>query len=219
MSDGKPCVLIVDDDADTRKILSDWSVYQGYEAAVAADGQEALILAAMRPIDLALVDVWMPGPSGIKLATELKKLHPKIKVIIITAHGSIEDAAEAVRQGAFHYLAKPLRMNLLQNTVEEALAAQSTPTRGQEDLAIDLRERHVSLKGKLIALTVLEERVLACLIQHRGRVVSYDALWCQGWDYHSPTDKGLVQRAMSRLRKKLGDDWIVCVRGQGYRMR
>lgn len=112
-----PRVLIADDEADARRMLFDWLTYQGYEVVVAAGGEEALALAAKQPLDLALVDMVMPGPSGMALAERLKELWPEMEVIIVTAFGSILDAAEAVRRGAFHYLPKPPNLKRLQAVV------------------------------------------------------------------------------------------------------
>jgi len=115
-------------------------------------------------------------------------------------------------------LADALRQPLA--TVEEALVVQQSWAQDQvEEWVINLREGHVSLVGKLLKLTALEERLLACLVRRRGQVVSYDELWREGWGYDGSLDKGVIQRAMSRLRKKMGHGWIVCVRGRGYRLR
>jgi DNA-binding response OmpR family regulator len=220
MSSKKPCILIADDNVDLGKILSDRLAYQGYETIVATDGQEALTLAAVHPLALALVDVWMPGPSGMQLVTQLKELQPNLEVIIITAYGSIEDAAEAVRQGAFHYLTKPFKVKLLQATVEEALAARRARARIQVgEWTVDLLEERVSSIGSPVTLTSLEERLLICLARWRGQVVGYGELWRKGWGYDSRPDRVLIQRSISRLREKLGKEWIVTIRGRGYCLR
>jgi DNA-binding NarL/FixJ family response regulator len=133
MSGGPPRILIVDDEFDMRKILTDCLQHQGYETFTACNGQEALALATAHPLDLALIDVWMPPPAGMALAAQLQALQPHVKVIIITAHGSIEQATEALRGGAFHYLEKPLRMRRLVETVKEALATGQAEGQGQVD--------------------------------------------------------------------------------------
>jgi two-component system response regulator (stage 0 sporulation protein F) len=117
----KSRVLIADDETDMRDMLSDLMRYEGYEALPAADGRKALALAAAQPLDLALVDVCMPGPSGMALVNQPKALHPDIKAIVITAYGSLEDGGDAVRSGAFHYLLKPLSVERLRAAIKEAL--------------------------------------------------------------------------------------------------
>jgi FixJ family two-component response regulator len=101
--------LVADDDMDTRKIWSDSLTYWGANVLNASDGDQALCLAAKYPIDLALLDVRMPGPSGMELAARLQQLDPGVAVIIVTAHASIERAVDAMRRGAFTYLSKPCR--------------------------------------------------------------------------------------------------------------
>lgn len=215
-----PRVLIADDEADARRMLFDWLTYQGYEVVVAAGGEEALALAAKQPLDLALVDMVMPGPSGMALAERLKELWPEMEVIIITAYGSIVDAAEAMRRGAFHYLPKPLGMKLLQATVEEALAVQRARTQVRVgELVVDLQAGQVSLRGEPVKLTSLEERLLVCLARRQEQAVGYDELWGTVWGYDGSPDKRVIQKAASRLRERLGEEWIVAVRGRGYRLR
>lgn len=219
LSEHKPRVLVADDDAETQKILSDWLTYQDYEVVVAADGEKALALAAAQSLDLALVDVVMPEPGGMALTRRLKELWPEIEVIIITAFGCPEDAAEAVRGGAFHYLTKPLSLKRLGEVVNEAWALRQARAQVQVgELIVDLRTGRGMLRGEVMALTPLEERLLACLARRQGQVVSYDELWREGWGYDSPLDKAVIQRAMSRLREKFSRERIVCVRGHGYRL-
>ncbi len=122
----KTRILVADDDFDTQKILSDFLAHHGYEPIVAIHGKHALKLASSLEPDLALVDVRMPGPSGMSLAAQLKQICPEMEVIIITAYGTVEAAAEAIRQGVFHYLTKPLNMQRLLTTVREAVGNKTS---------------------------------------------------------------------------------------------
>ena len=123
MSEDKVLILIADDDMDTRTILVDYLSHRGYEVAAARDGNEALELAKAWPPDLALLDVMMPGRSGVGLASLLKELYPDIQVIIITAYGSIGLAVEAMQKGAFCYLTKPIRLQQLLKTIQDVMNA------------------------------------------------------------------------------------------------
>jgi DNA-binding NarL/FixJ family response regulator len=150
MPEYQTCVLVTDDDWGTRTILSDVLAYHGYEPLVASDGEQALALAATRPLDVACVDLVMLGPAGLELARRLKALQPQMEVILITAFGSTELVAEAMRQGAFYYLNKPLRPARLLEVVEEACAEQKA------------REQTL---GPLKALTRREREALAWLAE------------------------------------------------------
>ena len=216
----QPRILVADDDVDTRDMLSDLLSHEGYEPLVAADGERALTLAAKQPLDLALVDMVMPGPSGMSLAARLKELKPDLDVIIITAYGSEELAAEAMCRGAFYYLPKPLNLKLLPAKVEKALASRQEPQILRvKGLTLNLTTRHVMVAGESVALSCQEFDLLAYMVSHPCRTVSYDELWGGVWSLDSSPDKGVVQRTMSRLREKIGRDRIVCVWGKGYLLR
>lgn len=215
----QPCVLIAAGDKGAREMLADRLTLWGYKAITAGGGEAALKLAATNQLGLALLDVQMPGPAGMELAGQLKEVQPGMEAIIITACGSVSEAVEAMHQGAFYYLLKPLDWELLREKVDQAWAVFQERAQIQAgELVIDLQECLVTLKGRPIKLTLLECRILICLAQQQGQVASYDELWREGWNYKGPPDRGLIQRTMSRLREKLGEEWIVCVRSRGYRL-
>ncbi len=165
MLERRPRLLIADDNVDTRYILSGFLAHRGYETIVASNGEKALALAARLPLDLALLDVVMPGPSGVELAARLKDLQPQIEVILITAYGSLEQAVEAMRQGVFYYLAKPLELKRVLAVVEEAWAKQQA-------LAEETPEMSEALRG----LTCREREVLALLGEGRTDLEMAEAL-------------------------------------------
>lgn len=111
-----PSLMVVDDDATFRKRVLRAFEARGYEVCGAPDAEEALALAREETPELALVDLRMPGRSGLELVRELKQLDPSINVVVLTGYGSIATALEAVRLGATHYLTKPA-------DVDEILAA------------------------------------------------------------------------------------------------
>jgi DNA-binding response OmpR family regulator len=221
-----PRILIADDDFDTRQILFDWLTHQGYECVAAANGETALALATAHPLDLALLDVRMPGPAGMDLAPRLKEQHSGIKIIIITAYGSTKEGVAAIRSGAFHYLLKPLDVRQVLTAVKEALSPQEEQLRTVkvfEDLSINLARREATWRGQLVSLTKLEFDVLAYLARHRERAVACDELLDQVWSYPPGAgDPAQVRNTVKRLRKKLKGDAgcpcpVVTVRGVGYR--
>lgn len=102
-----PVMLIVDDDDRFRERLEKSLVLRGYEVLAASDQATAMVLAAHRQIDRALVDLRMPGPSGLVLIRELLQLQPAVQIVVLTGYGSIATAVEAMRLGARDYLTKP----------------------------------------------------------------------------------------------------------------
>jgi two-component system nitrate/nitrite response regulator NarL len=122
-----PCVLVADDHQDTRNMLTHGLRCIGCDVLAADCGKEALRLAAAHHPDLALLDVVMPGPSGMQLAALLREQDPAIEIVIVTAHSSVEHAVEAMRRGACYYMSKPLNMSKLLAVVEEACVQRQAP--------------------------------------------------------------------------------------------
>ena len=106
-NEDRPSLLLVDDDDDFRTVLCGALEKRGYEVTTAANVNEALILAEQSPPEFAVVDLKMPGPSGLVLARRLKELDAATRIVMLTGYASITTAVEAVKLGATHYLAKP----------------------------------------------------------------------------------------------------------------
>ena len=125
-----PSLLIVDDDRVLRDRLARALRARGYDVRAAADYAAALQLAAAEPPEMAVVDLRIPGGSGLDVVRELKKLEPATKIVVLTGYGSIATAIEAVRIGATYYLAKPADADeiLAAFTRDEATAAPATQT-------------------------------------------------------------------------------------------
>ncbi len=102
-----PSLLLVDDDATFREVLSRAMQKRGFEVTVAEDATCALMLAEANPPEYAVVDLKMPGPSGLVLVKRLKELDAATRIVVLTGYASIATAVEAVKLGATHYLAKP----------------------------------------------------------------------------------------------------------------
>src|SRR4029453_15200429 len=114
-------VLIVEDDALARKGMADLLTLWGYEVASAADGAEALERVAEEPPAVVGSDLVMPGVEGLPLFSALRVDHPEVAVIMLTGQGSIESAVQAMKEGAYDYLTKPLDPGRLQVLLERAL--------------------------------------------------------------------------------------------------
>src|SRR5262250_2929951 len=114
-------ILVVDDEKSQREILELILTEEGYEVTTAASGEAAIKFAKDKRFDLALTDLKMTGMDGIELLQHLLALDSSIIVILLTAHGSIESAKEALRRGAFDYLQKPFDREALLQTIKRAL--------------------------------------------------------------------------------------------------
>src|ERR671932_2589601 len=115
-------ILVVDDEKSQREILEMILSTEGYDVTPAASGEAALKLARERRYDLVLTDLKMTGMDGVELLQRLLAHDSSIIVILLTAHGSIESAKEALRRGAFEYLEKPFEREQLLETIRRALS-------------------------------------------------------------------------------------------------
>src|SRR3989442_13869019 len=133
-------ILVVDDEPASRKGLQELLTVWGYDVSSAADGQEALERAAVRAPDLVIADLVMPGIDGLELLTRLKRDFPTTAVVFLTGQGSIETAVQAIKDGAYDYLTKPVDPTRLQLLLDRALERSET-AREVQLLRRQLRQR------------------------------------------------------------------------------
>ncbi len=137
----KKRILIVDDEENIRRTLSNILRDEGYEVASAADGDEGWAEAQSGAYDLILLDIWLPGIDGLEVLSRIKKVKPMLPVVIMSGHGTIETAVKATRLGAFDFLEKPLSLDRLLIVTQNALKLRSLE-RENIDLKGQLGERH-----------------------------------------------------------------------------
>lgn len=127
-------IMIVDDEQNIRDIISEFLSETGYSVAVAVDGLDALEKVQYEQYDLYIIDVYMPRMDGIELLTRLKEIQPLAVVIVTTGFSSIDVAIRAIRNGAFHYLTKPIQaeelLKVVESGLEHSLALSEVPTSG-----------------------------------------------------------------------------------------
>ena len=215
-------VLVVEDDMVLRTCIEDGLVDAGYKVLSAADGAGfAAMVETFRP-DVALLDVMLPGASGLQLARHLRE-HTQASVLFLTARDAVADRLAGFDAGADDYIVKPFVMaELLART--RAVLRRSGRTRSRRlqvaDLLVDEDAGEVIRDGVVIPVTATEMRLLAYLARNRGRVLSKTQILTQVWGYEA-YDPNLVEAYVSGIRRKLeanGDRLIHTVRGVGYRM-
>lgn len=138
----KTHILVVDDEPVARLSLAELLSLEGYVASAAASGEEALQLLAEVACDLAIVDIKMPGMDGLELIKAMRECAPDTIIIMLTAHGTLETAVQAMRQGAHDYLLKPANVNEILESVKGGLVKRRREVRRQELLS--LMERTLS---------------------------------------------------------------------------
>lgn len=219
-------VLVVEDDEIQRALIRETLEREGHEVHEAEDGRTALAAAAATSPGLVLLDVSLPGASGLEVLRVLRQASD-VPVILVTGKAEESDRVLGLGLGADDYVVKPFYPRELAARVE-ALLRRSGRDRAPDkiehgSLAIDLGSREITLAGEKVDCSVKEFDLLAFLAASPHRVHSREDLLHAVWGSSSAwQDPGTVTEHVRRLRSKLGDDadaprWIVTVRGVGYR--
>jgi DNA-binding response OmpR family regulator len=219
-------VLVVEDDADIRCIVTTVVARGGYGVYEAADGREALRAVHEKRPDLVVLDLGLPGVDGWQVLERIRDISD-VPVLILTARDAEADTVRALGSGADDYLTKPFRSQELLARVSALLRrsmAPHAPASGYADrrLVVDPLNLEVFWDARQVTLTVTEFRLLHALVRHVGQVLSPEQLLAQAWNDPTGIGPDRVKYALMRLRRKLG--WtdagpIETVRGAGYRYR
>ena len=219
-------LLVVDDEATIRELLSGSLRFAGYEVVTAANGAEAVrAAAAMRP-DLVLLDVMMPGGDGFEVVRRVRDTNPDVPVIFLTARDEVADRVTGFDLGADDYVTKPFSLDevlaRIRAVLKRAGQGASASRLQVADLVLDEDLHEVRRGGAAIALTPTEFRLLRFLMTNAGRVVSKAQIFDHVWEYNPAGDGGVVEPCISYLRRKVDQAeprLIHTVRGIGYVLR
>ncbi|HLZ74997.1 phosphate regulon transcriptional regulator PhoB [Phenylobacterium sp.] len=221
-----PHILVVEDEDSLATLLQYNLQKEGYDIAVAGDGEEALMLVDERLPDLIVLDWMLPKVSGIEVCRRLRQRNEtrNVPIIMLTARGEESDRVRGLDTGADDYLVKPFSMTELTARIRAVLRrirpglAEDRVRRG--DLLIDRVAHRVKRAGAEIHLGPTEFRLLDYLMQHPGRVFSREQLLDAVWGSDVYVEARTVDVHIGRLRKALGvsesDDPIRTVRSAGY---
>ncbi len=226
----KATLLIVDDEPDVREVLEEYFVAHGYAAVGAASADAARSLASQQTIDLALVDIHMPGEDGLSLARHLRERHAGIAIVMLTSAATVVDRIVGLEMGADDYVPKPFDPRELLARVKSVLRRTSAAARaelGAERVRIgrcvlDLAAHRLSDdQGVEVPMSPLEFDLLKAFAQHPNRPLSRESILNSSqqrdWD---PFDRSVDLRVM-RLRRKVEPDpehpqFIRTLRNAGY---
>jgi len=171
----------------------------------------------------------MTGIDGIGVLKAVKREHPQTDVIIMTAYGTIKNAVEAMKLGAYDYVTKPFSPRELASRVKAALRRAEMPSAGQkttmsidQDLTVDFQRYEVLVRGQRVKLRPTEYRLLYHLVNNAGRVMTHEMLLSKVWGYEYRDDTQLLRLYITYLRQKIEPDpshprYIFNERGIGYR--
>ena len=225
-------ILVVDDEPVFIEALTISLEREGFGVIAAADGPAALKAISEKDPDLILLDVMLPGMSGIDVCREIRK-SSSVPVIMVTAKGEEIDAVVGLEVGADDYITKPYRLRELiarirailrrsENSPKEDETTSNPEVLVEGAVRLDLERPELSVDGELISLALREFELLSYLMENSGRVVTRESLmqnvW--GWDYIGDTKT--IDVHVKRLRSKIESDpsaplRISTIRGVGYR--
>lgn len=220
-------ILVAEDDRDIADLIAHYFSRAGWRAHITASGDEALASARRSPADLVVLDIMLPGLSGLEVCRALRadKSTASIPIIMLTARAEESDRIIGLEIGADDYISKPFspnelvaRVRALMRRSKRAEPVGSTLAFGP--LVMDLGRHTVLDEGREVKLTAKEFMLLQYLLQHRGRVLSRDLLLGDVWGYRYTGGTRTVDVHVRRLREKLPFlvEALVTVKQFGYKL-
>jgi DNA-binding response OmpR family regulator len=216
-------ILVIEDEARILAFLERGLEAEGYAVACAADGRSGLARAVDEHWDLVLLDLLLPGLTGLEVLEALHRRRPDLPVLILSARTDLQTKLQGCHLGAGDYVAKPVALDELLARVRVQLRRSrpdddANSVRGGR-LVLDLARRQARLDDVICDLSDREFRLLHHLVLHAGEVISRERLLADVWGYTFDPGSNVVEVCVRRLRKKLGPDApIETVRHAGYRL-
>lgn len=214
-------MLVVEDDPDLRRQLSDALTHAGYAVDTSEDGEDGHFLGDTEPYDAVILDLGLPKMDGVTVLERWREDGKDFPVLILTARDRWSEKVAGFDAGADDYLTKPFYTEELLARVRALLRRASGHASAAlecGDLRVDTRAARATVGGKAIKLTAHEYRVLQYMMHHQGRVVPRTELVEHIYDQDFDRDSNTIEVFIGRLRKKIGSDRIATERGLGYRL-
>ena len=226
MGEQRPKILIVDDEEGVQKFVAAMLAKAGYDSAIAASGADALRLADKEHPDAVILDLKLPGMSGLDVCSELRRWYHG-PILVLSGLGDESTIVSALDRGADDYLIKPFRSEEFLARLR-ALLRRSQTDRSEEsvvelgEITVDFLQRQVYTEGEPVHLTRTEFDILAYLVSNRHRVVSSEALLKAVWGPHHGEYAQTLRVHVGHIRKKIEPDssrprYLLTAVGIGYR--
>ena len=217
---------MIDDDPAVTSLLKRGLSYEGYAVDIAASGEAGLAIARERPPDLVILDIMMPGLSGLEVLQRLHAADARLPVLLLTARDAPADQVQGLESGADDYVVKPFTFEVLLARVRALLRrreGERPPRLRFSDLVLDTGTHTVRRGQREIALTSLEFKLLQEFLLHPRQVLSKEVLLDRVWGYDFGGNTNIVEVYVKQLRQKLeaqGEPRLLhTIRGAGYVLR
>ena len=221
-------ILLIEDEEKLARMVELELRYEGYEVEKAFDGRTGLELALSGGFDLILLDIMLPALSGMEVLRRLRK-ESAVPVIMLTARDTVVDKVSGLDMGADDYVTKPFAIEELLARIRAALrkrpaqAEEAAPLLTAGPLVMDTERHEVTVNGQAVTLTRREFDLLRCLLEHKEKVLTREALLDQVWGFDFAGETNAVDVYIRFLRSKIDEQFgvklIHTVRGVGYTIR
>lgn len=218
-------ILVVEDEKKLARVLQLELEYEGYQVTTIHDGREAMDLISEQDFDLILLDVMLPGLSGMEILRRMRKDEQLTPVILLTARDETYDKVSGLDLGANDYITKPFEIEELLARIRAQLRSNQDQSKHEnnqikvKDLIIDEMQYQTTWQGELVELTKREFDLLVYLAKNANQVLSRDQLLSQVWGYDYAGETNVVDVYVRYIRQKTDYQLIETVRGIGYIIR
>jgi DNA-binding response OmpR family regulator len=218
-------ILVVEDEPDVVDLIRYHLHRAGFEVLTALNGPAGLTVAIESRPDAIVLDILLPQMTGIEVCKALREANQTadIPILILTAKAEISDRIAGLELGVDDYITKPFSPRELvlrvQNLLRRLRVVRNSSVLMVDEFRVDKGNYEITIQGRRLDLTTTEFKLLAALVEHRGRTLSRETLLHDVWGYKNAIDTRTVDTHVRRLREKLGPaaDRIVTMRGEGYR--
>lgn len=214
-------ILIAEDEPRISSFIQKGLSANGFAVTVVSDGVSAYEYARAGQFDLMVLDIGLPGMDGFAVLERLRAEGSSIPVIVLTARTSVHDTVAGLEGGADDYMPKPFRFEELLARVRLRLAPERTGelvVLSCGGLQLDLRTRQALVAGRTVDLSAREFALAETFMRHPGQVLSREQLLSRVWGYDYDPGSNVVDVYVRYLRRKLGAERFVTLRGMGYRL-
>ena len=217
-------LLVIEDDVTLRESLARQLGEAGFAVEQAADGTEGLYFAEEYPIDLAIIDLGLPGMSGLEIIRKVRAKGKTYPILILTARDRWEDKVDGLSAGADDYVVKPFHFEEIGARVNALLRRSggwASSVLEADPVALDMTRQELKVSGELIELTSFEYKIIEFLMIRAGQVISKAELTDRLYDQDFERDSNVIEVFIGRLRRKMDPDNSIApietLRGRGYR--
>lgn len=217
-------ILVVEDEPGISSFVAKGLTSAGYNVTVVDKGADAISGALGGDYSLIVLDIGLPDMDGFEVLEQIRGQGATLPIIVLTARFSVEDTVSGLEQGADDYMSKPFRFEELLARIRLRLknATSEDPSNMVQinvgGLHLDLRTRCASIDGEPVELSAREFTMLQAFMEHPDQVLSRSQLLDMVWGYDFDPGSNVVDVYVRYLRRKIGSERIVTVRGMGYRL-